>query len=286
MTASAHTSPRKYSRWGGSLRWRISPRGEAACLGLMATFALTCTVIASAAATVGLVARIPLAASVFGWCERLAGSSPWWLGIPAATYLAVLVAGGTAVSVRHLQARPAKDAPGVVVVDTAQVFAYSLGGRGGQVVTSRGLLEQMDPEERRVIFAHEAAHLRLGHHRLLWLADLAALNPLMRPLRKRMRFALERAADEEAVRAVGDRALVARTVGRAALLSLDRAPSPALSIDGSGVVGRVEALLSPAEVAPPAGSLVASAALIVVAFSLAWSQWTHLAGLAHHLCVI
>ena len=282
MTASV----RKHTRWGWHPAWRMSPSGEAAGLALVAAFALTCTVIATAATAVSLIARLPLVASMFGWCERLAGSSPWWLGVPAAACLAGLVGGGAAVSARHLRARPAKDAPSVVVVDTAQLFAYSLGGRGGQVVTSRGLLEQMGPEERRVIFAHEAAHVRLGHHRLLWLADLAALNPLMRPLSKRMRFALERAADEEAVRAVGDRALVARTVGRAALLSFDRAPSHALSIDGSGVVGRVEALLSPAEVAFPAGPLLASAAVIVVACSLAWSQWTHMVVLAHHLCAL
>lgn len=285
MTASART-PVREGRGPGRLRWPLSPSVEAAGLALVATFAVTCTVIASAATAMGLVARMPQVASMLGWCERLAGSSPWWLGVPAATYLAALLVGGTAVSVRHLRARPAKDAPSVVVVDTAQVFAYSLGGRGGQVVASRGLLEQMDPQERRVIFAHEAAHLRLGHHRLLWLADLAALNPLMRPLRRRMRFALERAADEEAVRAVGDRALVARTVGRAALLSFDRAPSQALSIEGSGVVGRVEALLSPAEVAPPAAALLASAALVGLASCLAWSQSTHLAGLAQHLCAI
>ncbi len=279
-------SDRKGTGSGRRFRWRVAPSGEAAVLAVMASAALTCVVIASAAMAASLVARMPPVASMFGWCERLAGSSPWWLGVPAAAYLAILLAGGTAVSVRHLQARPAKDAPRVVVVDTAQVFAYSLGGRGGQVVTSRGLLEQMDPDERRVIFAHEAAHLRLGHHRLLWVADLAALNPLLRPLRTRLRFALERAADEEAVRAVGDRALVARTVGRAALLSFDRAPSQALSIDGSGVVGRVEALLSPAEVAPPAGALVASSAAILLAGTVAWSQWTHLAGLAHPLCAI
>ena len=286
MTFRAERPAGKGPRRGRRLRWRMSPRREAAALALMATFALTCTVIASAATAVSLVARMPLVDSMFGWCERLAASSPWWLGVPAAAYLMALLGGVTAVSVRHLRARPGKDAPRVVVVDTAQVFAYSLGGRRGQVVTSRGLLEQMDSQERRVIFAHEAAHLRLGHHRLLWLADVAALNPLMRPLRRRMRFALERAADEEAVRAVGDRALVARTVGRAALLSFEQAPSQALSIDGGGVVGRVEALLSPTEIPPPAGAVVAGSGAILVAFFLAWSQWTHLDGLAHHLCAI
>lgn len=286
MRVAGQRPSRKTSGLGRRLRWRVSPGSEAAGLALVAIVALTWTVFASAAEAVSLVARIPLVASMLGWCERLAGVAPWWLGVPAAMYLVALVAGGTAVSMRYLRARPATGAPGVVVIDTAQVFAYSLGGRGGQVVTSKGLLEQMDSEERRVIFAHEAAHLRLGHHRLLWLADLAALNPLMRPLRKRLRFALERAADEEAVRAVGDRALVARTVGRAALLSFERTPSQALSIEGNGVVGRVEALLSPAEVSPPAAALVAGGGVILMAGTLVWTQWAHLAVLAHHLCAL
>ena len=266
--------------------WRMSPGAEAAGLAGLAAVTMMLTLVALGVTAIGAVARIPLVATMFGWCERLAGTVPWWIGVPATISLAGLVAGGFRVAWRHLRARPAKDAPGVVVVNTPRVFAYSVGGRGGQVVASRGLLDRIEPSERKVIFAHEAAHLRLHHHRLLLLGDIAALNPLMRPLRKRLRFALERAADEEAVRAVRDRALVARTVGRVALLSFDASPVQALSMDGAGVVERVEALLAPDEVTFPHGAVAAGAGVTLLAGLLGLSQWAHLAQLAHHLCSI
>ena len=265
----------------------LSSSVEAAALGGLALLATAVTLGALAVTTLSFVARIPLVAGTFGWCRRLADTVPVWMGVPAAACLVGLAAGAVVVTLRHRKLRPAKGAPGVVVIDTPRVFAYSLGGRDGQVVTSRGLLEQIDSTERQVVFAHEAAHLRLGHHHLLLLADVAALNPLMRPLRTRLRFALERAADEAAARELGDRLLVARVVSRVALLSFEGAtPAQALSIQGSGVVERVEALLAPAAVAPPHAAVAAGTGVIALSAVLTWSQWPHLSQLVSHLCHI
>lgn len=269
------------SGWVG---WRPSPSVESASLVVLAVVATVFTVVGLAVATLAFVARVPVVAGWFGWCERIAGTVPWWLGAAALAALVGGLVGTSRVSLRYWRARPAKGAPGVVVVDTSQVFAYSVGGRAGQVVASRGLLDQMDSAERRVLFAHENAHLRFGHHRLLWVADIAALNPVMRPLRARLRFAVERAADEAAVEEVGDRALVAQTVGRVALLAFDQPTVQGLRIDGSGVVERVEALLSPAEVVLPARAVAAGTAVIALAVTLTLSQWPHLGQLITHLC--
>lgn len=257
---------------------------EAGGLAVLAVLATGATVSGLTLTTLVLVGRTPLVAGLLGWCERLAATMPWWVGLPAAGLLAAMLGGIVAVTLRYIRARPARGAPGVVVVDAPEPTAYSLGGRGGQIVASTGLLRQLTPDERRVVFAHEAAHLRLGHHRLLWVADVAALNPLLRLLRSRLRFLLERAADEEAARVVGDRLLVARTVGRVALLASEEAPERALAMNGGSVVGRVEALLAPDAVSRSASAATTGAGALFLGAALSASQWPRLAELVGHLC--
>jgi Zn-dependent protease with chaperone function len=60
------------------------------------------------------------------------------------------------------------------VVASSRPFAYSLGGRAGGVVVSRGLLALLDGDERDAVLAHELAHLRLRHHRLLRFAQVVS----------------------------------------------------------------------------------------------------------------
>ncbi|WP_159024966.1 M48 family metalloprotease, partial [Streptomyces sp. CB01373] len=113
------------------------------------------------------------------------------------------------------------------------------------------LLNGLTADERRALFAHERAHLAARHHRHLLTVHLAACaNPLLRPLRSAVVYTAERWADEDAARAVGDRRVVARAVGKAALLS-SGAPAPTLAAVAAGgpVPRRVAALLAPA----PAG---------------------------------
>ncbi|MDX6739491.1 M56 family metallopeptidase [Actinocorallia sp. A-T 12471] len=169
---------------------------------------------------------------------------PAALGVPATVLFAALCLTAAIVALRSAAEvrRASEDARSVL--DTDVPIAVAVPGRNGGVLASRGLLAALDPRELRVVFEHEGAHLRHGHHRYLAVAALAAACvPPLRPLRSRLRFALERWADEEAAEAVGDREQVARTIARVALLQRPPDPGPLPAFADSGVVGRVRALL-------------------------------------------
>lgn len=154
----------------------------------------------------------------------------------------------------------------VVFVQDETPHAYAVGGRRPRIVVSSGLLRSLGPGERRAVLAHEAAHLRRRHHvhlRVLRLA--AAVHPLLRPAVPAGLLAVERWADEDAARSIGDRTLVARSLLQAALVGTG-APRPpgVLAHSASGDVSRrVAALL----VAPPRPrwSVAAVSGLMVVA---------------------
>ncbi|MDP9239751.1 MAG: M56 family metallopeptidase [Actinomycetota bacterium] len=139
---------------------------------------------------------------------------------------------------------------GVVVVEDDAVRALAVPGRRGRVLITTGMVHSLDAEERRVVLAHERAHLRHGHvlYRLAVRLS-AAVFPPVRPLVAECDYQLERWADEEAARAVGNRRVAARALARAALAGRRQAgpglPTPALGFADRGVTGRVEALLSP-----------------------------------------
>ncbi|MFF4187501.1 M56 family metallopeptidase [Streptomyces sp. NPDC001691] len=150
------------------------------------------------------------------------------------------------------------------VVPDERPYAYALpGGPRGRVVVSSAMLELLDARERQALIAHEEAHLTGRHHRYLLVAGLAArANPFLRPLRFAVAFTAERWADEDAARAVGDRRVVARAIGKAALASTPdrRLPLPAFAAAGPApgpVPRRVAALLRPVPPSrawPPAGT--------------------------------
>lgn len=156
-----------------------------------------------------------------------------------------------------------------VLPDTA-ADAFALPGwlgRPGRVVVTAGMLRELDPRERAVLFAHERAHLSGRHHLLVVCADLAScLHPALRALRAPLSFHLERWADEVAAEVVGDRRLTARAVGRAALAASaapggDR-PSAALAASTGPVPLRMAALLAPPR---PRGSRAAAAVAVALA---------------------
>lgn len=124
-----------------------------------------------------------------------------------------------------------------------------LPGHPGRVVVTAGMLRELDPQEREVLLAHERAHLRGRHHLLIVCADLAGcLHPVLRALREPLSFHVERWADESAAKAVGDRRLTARAVGRAALAAsaapARRRPAVALAAAAGPIPRRVAALLA------------------------------------------
>ncbi|MFE6686128.1 M56 family metallopeptidase [Streptomyces sp. NPDC057743] len=168
-----------------------------------------------------------------------------------------------------------------VVLPDDEPYAYAVpgtparpgrGARPGRIAVSRGMLHHLDGDEQRALFAHEQAHLHCRHHRSLLAVRLAGcVNPLLLPLRSAVAFSAERWADEEAARAVGDRRLTARAVGKAALLSRP-APFPLVTQFAAPEPGpvprRVAALLGPVPSArtwPPALTPAGLAALVAAA---------------------
>lgn len=149
----------------------------------------------------------------------------------------------------------------------AQAFAVpgipSLPGHAAiptRIVATDSLLRTLDEDQRRAMFAHEQAHLRRRHHLYLLLTNLAAVaNPLLWRLPDAVTEATERWADEDAAAAVGDREILARALGRAALSNLPRTV-PAMA--QAHVGKRVRALM-----APPPPRRRALAALVGVAIA-------------------
>jgi Zn-dependent protease with chaperone function len=137
----------------------------------------------------------------------------------------------------------------IAVLPDETPYAYALPSRDrGRIVVSTGMLACLDTQEREALFAHERTHLTAHHHRFLLAAQLAArANPFLRPLKTAIAFSAERWADEAAAHTVGDRRLMARTVGKAALVSR---PAVTQSFAGFAAPGpvprRVQALLDPA----------------------------------------
>lgn len=143
--------------------------------------------------------------------------------------------------------RPA--AGDLCVVDSPCPDAYALPGRPHRIVVTTGMLRSLDGAEREALFAHERAHNTGGHHFFLAAAELSAhCHPALRRVRDVVRLAVERAADEAAARAVGDRRLMARAIARAALAGQGGVAERPAFVSGavSGPVPqRVEALLAP-----------------------------------------
>ncbi|MFB6841811.1 M56 family metallopeptidase [Streptomyces sp. NPDC056361] len=161
---------------------------------------------------------------------------------------------------RALEGLPATS---VVVLPDANPYAYALPGRKDRVVVTTAMLAMLTGPERRALFAHERAHLTARHHRFLLTVQLAArANPFLRPLRTAVTYTTERWADEEAATRIGSRRIVARAVGKAALISRG---APAVTLAGFASAGpvprRVAALLGPAPAARLWPSLFTSAGL-------------------------
>jgi hypothetical protein len=177
-----------------------------------------------------VLAQIPFVAALGHWSARVLGAGlpvPVAGGCLAAATVCWLMAaalrraavGGRDLVLAALACRRlGPSAAGLVVVDDEVPDAYALPGLGGRVVVSTSMLSALAAAERRVLLAHEAAHLRHRHHLWVQAAELAAAaDPLLRPAARAVRSAVEREADEVAAAEVGDRSLAAQALARAAL---------------------------------------------------------------------
>lgn len=161
----------------------------------------------------------------------------------------------------------------LAVMRDPQPQAYAVpdhgGDGGGRILVSTGLLQAATAGDRRVVLAHERAHLRLAHHRLRATAELAAaVNPLLIPLRQATSYLVERWADEDAAAATGSRAGAGTALARVALAAgpPPRANAGVLAFHRHAVPSRVHALRSAPVRSRP---VFAGACLLVVALACA-----------------
>lgn len=258
---------------------RLPPRAGTRLLLATGVACATTALLSLFLLTWALIGRLPLVAAVGAWSGDLFHHdepvAPLTAEI-AGVVLAALTctAGWTAVRrVRALNhARRSARRFGehrLVVVDRtdAEAFAVPAGRRDqGRIVVSTGMLRTLTTPERRVLLAHETAHLRHGHHRHRALATMiAAANPLLATMPAAVDRLTERWADEEAATTTGDRTLAARALARAALAARPgRSRTPAdgavLCFGDGGVGHRVRALLG----GTPRHRPVTSAALLAL----------------------
>ncbi len=234
------------------------------------------------------VGQIPVVATLGRWSApslRAADPVPGPVAVTSVVLLAAVTGWATVMIVRRVRALLAAyrgasgvgSASPVVVLDSAQVEAFTTPAPAGRMVVTSGLLEALAPDERRVVLAHERSHL---DHRHIWwtlAADLAAaINPLLHPTAGTIRHAVERWADEDAADIVGDRRLVARTIARVALLKRDGARAGdalAPAATGGDVPQRVRALLAPPQPRRPLAQT--GMATLLVAGTLATAVVQH-----------
>lgn len=270
----------------------LHPRLAATTLVTAAGACTLAVMAAMATVAVGFLATAPWTEENLPWCTDLYRThdeiSPW-LGIPAGgavVWMVVAAAGSYWRDRRSLWHAGASDAELTVLPDE-QPQAYALGGRRGHIVVSAGMLRLLSASERRVLLAHERSHLRNRHHGYIAVAGAArAALPLLAPVSKRLRLAVERWADEDAARDVGDRTLVACTIARAALAQADYPRPGALGIGHSAVAARVDALLRPSPVSTRLRDVAVAVGVAAMLALLGSStvQFHHLAAFTSHVC--
>lgn len=241
----------------------LHPRTATLLLSVVGAVLAVCSTVCLALLMVVGTAQLPGNPLPDGWSdEEVREAVPYdevagTAAIPA--LLAVLVACSRALWTHRRVRRRAeralaglRDSPVAVLPDDGTAYAYALPARRGgtgRIVVSTAMLSCLDDGEQRALFAHERAHLTFRHHRFLLPVQLAArANPFLLPLRTAVSYTTERWADEEAAGAVGSRRVVARAIGRAALVSRGGAATtgPAHFAVSGPVPRRVAALLGPA----------------------------------------
>jgi Zn-dependent protease with chaperone function len=269
---------------------RLCPAVAATLLTLAALATSLATGIVLCLAGFTALARIPQVAALGGFSadHRLpwAGLATGW-GAAAAALAAVLMASAlvylghvTWDLVRARQAcrelTPAGDQ--LMITPDEHPAAYSLPVPlpGGAIVVSTGMLRLLPADERRALLAHESAHLRRFHTGFVLLASLAAAaNPLLRPVARQVRLAVELWADQLAAREVGDPRVVARALARASLAaSRPRGGGFRLAVAESDVRARVGALTGlPPRLRPWAAASVVALAVVasVIAVGLTFA---------------
>jgi Zn-dependent protease with chaperone function len=281
---------------------RLSEAGVSPRLGLTAWLAAMGSVLASAAAALGLLAR----AAIDGWpafartvCESVTAgvcpptvyrSAAYELGLAVTAFLGGLVMIALAwrygrslrrassrtrahAEAARITGRQADGANAPWVLDAAVPAAYCVPGQPPTIVVTTGALAVLGPRQLASVLAHERAHLAGRHHLLLTVTrGLAAIAPVV-PLFARgsgevARLA-EMRADDVAARHDGRRILLAALLAMSAGVSAGPAPAAWLPATGGVVADRVRRLAEPPDAARSARYGLALAALTLAVVTAA-----------------
>jgi Zn-dependent protease with chaperone function len=219
---------------------RLAPRSAALTLVAVATCAAAGWIWSLGLLAVTLVNRAPDGPGRLLGVQMSDDPVPAWVGLAAALLLGA--AGGRllqalSAELRRMRAThravtacgPANGELLVIVDPVPQAFVVpSLRHHPGRIVVSTAMLQALDAEERAVLLAHERSHLRNRHSWLRTSVGLAAAaHPMLGRIGNQLAVALERWADEDAAGMVSSRCVAARSLGRAALASLQLSPSDA-----------------------------------------------------------
>jgi len=255
--------------FGPGLSGRLPPPIATRLMGAAAVLIAAITLWVLAVLAFTAIAQVPLVAAFGDWSTTILRATdpvPMWVGVASGlVWLGVAGLGlrGLVRRIAALRALRRLDrslaAPGsLVILESDRPDAFSTPGQRGRVYVTTGMLRVLRPDERRALLAHEASHLTHRHAWWLIAGDLAAVvNPMLVPTARAIAHGVERWADEDAARDIGDRGAVARAVARAALHVHASAaadprvappsPSPVTAAVGGRVPDRVRALL----LAPP-----------------------------------
>jgi Zn-dependent protease with chaperone function len=251
------------------------------------------TVAVSAAIAIGLLAltllgQLPGIASIGHWTVgSLRQHDPVHRSVALAAVVAIPVLAALMLRAAVRRTRAIVDAyrtcrrlpdqgTGLVVLPEPGIAAYAVPGRPGRIVVSRELLTALPPAQRRVVLAHEQAHLDHHHYRHVALVTVAAaLNPALYRAPRAVMYATERWADEAAARAIGDRVVAATALARTRLLSGPQLARPgcAMAAAATHVTARVQALLADPPSPRPVLTLLVAGVVAVAALAAGDASW-------------
>jgi Zn-dependent protease with chaperone function len=257
---------------------RLSEAGVSPRLGLTAWLTAMGSVLACAAAALGLLAR----AAIDGWpafartvCESVTAgvcpptvyrSAAYELGLAVTAFLGGVVMIGLtwrygrslrrAISRTRAHAEAARitgrraggtNAP--FVLDAAVPAVYCVPGQPPTIVVTTGALAVLGPQQLASVLAHERAHLAGRHHLLLTvtrcLAAIAPVVPLFARGSREVARLVEMRADDVAARRGGRRILLTALLAMSAGGSAGPAPAAWLPATGGVVADRVRRLAEP-----------------------------------------
>ncbi|MGV9625042.1 M48 family metalloprotease [Streptomyces sp. NPDC003487] len=259
----------------------VAPQAGRRIAPALAARVLTTAAVLTAAATTWALALLaltlignapPLAAEARERGGHLPEPVPEIVGLAALVTLAVIAhrvyrairaEAATRRALRRLcEGHPPDTELIVAASPLAQAFAIPATRRApGHILVTAAMLASLQPGERRVLLAHERAHLTHRHALHCTAVSLArAANPLLAPVSSTVSFLVERWADESAAGTVGDRTRTARAIAHAALVAHQPRPACTLGFTDRAVTRRIAAL----QAAPPPNLWPLAAAVLAL----------------------